>query len=169
MIFSSSVILTLPSGKIIIDGRTLAVNSEFALQVSFISQQLNCSERFIAVILHSILEDNPTLSQVDVVEQVVEEYHEYRRTLAECIRFLFQAVDLTEKGSDSSTIARIADFARHHFKRSMGDSSLPYRIFAELTNLGSVIADARTAVTNAISRTNVPQCKGVCYYLVSCM
>ncbi|KAI5120013.1 hypothetical protein M0805_008474 [Coniferiporia weirii] len=148
------------SGKVEVDGRALAVNAEFARQVSFISQQLNCSERFLAGILHSVLSDNPTINQIEAVEQAILGYHRVRRELADCLRFVFEAADVAERGHARPVHARLNDFARRQLVGGGNGSSLAYRIFAELNNLGNVIANARMAVTNAVSNTNVPGPQG---------
>ncbi|KAI9568233.1 hypothetical protein HD554DRAFT_2172644 [Boletus coccyginus] len=49
----------LQSGKISIDGRSFVVNDDFARQATFLAQPLQCSEKYVAAILHGVMSDNP--------------------------------------------------------------------------------------------------------------
>ncbi|KAL5524938.1 hypothetical protein ACEPAF_8807 [Sanghuangporus sanghuang] len=144
------------SGKVIVDGRTLSVNNEFARQVAFISQQVNCSERFIAGILHSVLSEHPTIDKVEAVEQTVLAYHQSRRELADCIRFIFEAVEKAESPDALPVHALLDDFVRRHLVKKGGEDSIASSIFVELSGMEKTIGNARIAVTNAISKTNIP-------------
>lgn len=143
-----------------IDGRPIAVNAEFARQVAFLAQQLNCSERFLAGVLHTVLTDNPTIGQVQAVELVVIEYHRIRRDLADCLSFIFEAAVVAQKGYGPAVHGRVNEFAKRQLVGGGADGSLAYRVFAELERLGTAIADARRAVTNAVSNTNIPGSQG---------
>ena len=141
------------------DGRTLSVNTEFARQVSFVSQQLNCSERFIAGILHSVLSEYPTIDQTEAVEQTVLEYHRLRRELADCLRLVFEAAEKSEGPYATPIHNLLNDYVQRHLLAN-GSSSLPSHIFTELSNFDITISNARMAVTNAISKTNIPTVTG---------
>lgn len=143
-----------------IDGRSIAVNAEFARQVAFLSQQLNCSERYLAGVLHNVLTDNPTIGQVKAVELVVIEYHNIRRNLADCLSFIFEAAVVAQKGYGPAVYGRVNEFAKRQLVGGGADGSLAYRVFAELERLSAAIADARRAVTNAVSNTNIPGFQG---------
>lgn len=137
------------------DGRPLAVNSEFIRQVTFISQQLNCSERFCSSLLHSVLTENPTIGQVEAAEQTILAYHRVRRDLADCLRFIFESADTAQKGYAQPVHARLNDFAKRQLIGSGGEGSLAHRLFVELDGLGGTIANASSAVTNAVSNTSL--------------
>ncbi|KAH8115108.1 nucleoporin Nup186/Nup192/Nup205 [Phellopilus nigrolimitatus] len=148
------------SGRVVVDGHPLQVNAEFARQVAFISQQLNCSERYCAGFLHSVLTENPTINQIEAVEQAILAFHETRRELADCLRFVFEAADAAEKADALPVHARLNDFVKRQLVGSTSEGSVAYHIFAELNNSGAAIANARAAVTNAVSNTNVPGPQG---------
>lgn len=148
-------------GKVVVDGRTLSVNSEFARQVAFISQQLDCSERIVAGILHSVLSEHPTIDKVEAVEQAVLSYHQARRELADSIRFIFEAIEKAEAPDALPVHALLDDFVRRHLIKGGGDDSIASRVFGELSGLEKTIANARVAVTNAISKTNIPGSQGM--------
>lgn len=137
------------------------MNKDFARQVSFLAAQLNCSERFFTSVTHSVLADNPTIGDVDTVEQAVLAYHKLRRDLAECLRFLFEAADAAEKGYAKPLLVRLKDFVKRQFLGSGSQASLAYRIFSEISTLNGIIATARVAVTNAVSNTTVPTTPGM--------
>ncbi|KAG6374018.1 hypothetical protein JVT61DRAFT_4654 [Boletus reticuloceps] len=86
----------LQSGKITIHGRSLAVNADFAQQVIFLAQQLKCSEKYIASILHTIMAVNPNMGPVNSIEATVAEFHQRRRHLVDCLRYLFEAAALAQ-------------------------------------------------------------------------
>ena len=147
--------IELAVGRVEVDGRQLAVNSEFAQQVKFISQQLNCSERFCSGLLHAVLAENPTIGQIEATEQTILAYHRVRRELADCLRFIFEAADTAQRGYARPIHSRLNDFAQRHLLGSNGVNSLASRLFSELDGFGSVIANARVAVTNAVSNTSL--------------
>lgn len=140
----------------VVDGRSLAVNSEFARQVAFISQQLNCSERFIAGILHSVLTENPTISHVEAVEHTVLTYHKLRRELADCLQLVFEAAEKTEEAFSLPVHALLNDFVKRQLVSNTREGSITSQIFTELHTFEATITNARTAVTNAITSTNIP-------------
>jgi hypothetical protein len=60
----------------------MAVNADFAKQAMFVAQQLECSERYAAGLLHTVLVQNPNVSPIDSIEYTLLEYHTYRRHLS---------------------------------------------------------------------------------------
>ncbi|EJD04791.1 uncharacterized protein FOMMEDRAFT_153883 [Fomitiporia mediterranea MF3/22] len=144
------------SGKVTVDGRSLSVNAEFARHVAFISQQVNCSERFVAAVLHYVLSKNPTIDKVEAVEQSVLAYHQLRRELADCLRFVFETAAKAEEPVALPIHALLNDFVRRQLIETAGHGSITHRIFVEIVNLDTAIAAARIAVTNAVSTTNIP-------------
>lgn len=138
------------------DGRSLAVNPEFTRQVTFLSQHLQCSERYCAGLLHSVLAHNPNFNKEQAVEQAVLEFHQTRRELADCLRFIFEASVSAQDGYASKVQARVNDFAKRHLIGTGGQNFIAYRVFTEISRLDEAIGNARVAVTNAISDTKIP-------------
>ena len=58
-----------------VDGKPLTFNVDFAHQVLFLSQQLDCSEIYVAGLLHSVMTENPNIGSVECIEATVAEFH----------------------------------------------------------------------------------------------
>ena len=97
---------------------------------------------------------------MQAVEQAVLEYHRVRRETADCLRFIFEAADSAQRGFVVNTRIRLNEFAKRYLVDGGGEGSLAARVFTELENLGGAIADARVAVTNAVSNTRLPNTQG---------
>ncbi|EIW76673.1 hypothetical protein CONPUDRAFT_92653 [Coniophora puteana RWD-64-598 SS2] len=151
----------LQSGKISVGGRSLAVNADFAQQAIFLAQQLQCSENYVASILHTIMSDNPNTSPEQCMEAAVAEFHQRRRHLADCLRYLFEAAELAEIQDAPRLYMRINAFVQQELippaKVGAGDASLAYRIFSQVDALGGVLAHAQTAKQSAVSNTVAPK------------
>ncbi|KAF7966977.1 hypothetical protein HWV62_36310 [Athelia sp. TMB] len=153
------------SGKTVVNGRSIAVNADFARQVIFLSQQLDCSEQYIAGLLHDIMLYNPNITTVDCIEAVIVEFHQRRRHLVDCLRYIFEAAQLAESANVPRIYLRLDAFTRQHLIPSSktppgGDATLAFTIFRELENLGSVIAKVQAAKQNAVSNTAAPAAQG---------
>ncbi|KDQ54533.1 hypothetical protein JAAARDRAFT_38210 [Jaapia argillacea MUCL 33604] len=152
----------LESGKTTINGRSLSVNVEFTRQVVFISQQLNCSERYVAGLLHSIMVENPNITQTDLIEATILEFHERRRHISDCLVFLLQASDAASAGAAPQVYYDLDRFVREYLMpvqdKTLG--SLPFKIWKEIENLGNVISTAQNARQCAVSDTVAPSAQG---------
>ncbi|KAL6308871.1 nucleoporin Nup186/Nup192/Nup205 [Sparassis latifolia] len=150
----------LESGKITVDGRPLAVNTDFARQTVFLSQQLDCSERYIASLLQDVVAENPNMTRERCIEAAVLEFHVRRRQLAECLRYIFEAAEMVESQDAPPLCARIDLFVRQQLLPAPGGPagglSLASKIFQEVHNLGNVLSKAQTARQNARSNTVAP-------------
>ncbi|EMD35026.1 hypothetical protein CERSUDRAFT_125016 [Gelatoporia subvermispora B] len=144
------------TGKVVVNGRSLAVNADFARQVIFISQQLDCSERYVAGLLHDVVSQNPNMNQQATVEATIFEYHDRRRQLAECLRLIFEAAEASESSGMPPIYERVDYFVRTQLVPAAGGLSLPSKVFQEIHNLGNVLAKAQMARQNARSETMVP-------------
>lgn len=144
-------------GRVEVDGRPLAVNTDFARQVKFIANQLNVSERFCAGLLHGVLSESPTSSEASAVEHAILEYHRFRRELADCLRFVFEISTAALGGHAPPIFSRVDDFVKRFLA---GKDSIATKVFAEIVVLDAAIVNARTAVVNAVSNTNVPNSQG---------
>lgn len=148
------------AGKITVNGRSLAVNADFAHQAIFLAQQLKCSEKYIASILHAIMADNPNISPVNLIEAAIVEFHLRRRHLVDCLCYLFEAAALAQLSDPSRLHLRLEAFVRQELvpaTKSVGaDASLAFRIFKEIQSLGTAVAHAQTARQNAQSNTVPP-------------
>ncbi|KAG1816317.1 nucleoporin Nup186/Nup192/Nup205 [Suillus subaureus] len=150
----------LRSGRITINGRSFAVNADFAQQAIFLAQQLKSSEKYIASILHSVMTENPNIGPVGCIEATVVEFHQRRRHLVDCLRYIFEAAELAELPDAPRLYKRLDAFARQDLVLSAkgpgGEVSLALRIFKELENLGNTVARAQQAKQCAVSNTVAP-------------
>ncbi|KAE9406107.1 hypothetical protein BT96DRAFT_955003 [Gymnopus androsaceus JB14] len=150
------------AGKTVINGKQVAVNSEFAGQVIFLSQYLECSERHVAGLIHSIMTQNPNINPVSCLELAVAEFHSRRRHLVDCIRYLLEAAEAAESPDAPPLYHHIDRYVRNDLAAPQttpggGEIPLAYRIFKEMENLGSVIARADNARKSAQTNTTLPQ------------
>ena len=147
-------------GKITINGRSVAVNADFAKQAVFLSQQLECSERYVAGLLQDVMTHNPNLTQEQCIEAAIMEYHTRRRELADCLGTILQAAERAEAGDASPLHQRIGMFVRqqllHPAGRTGAGLSLAMKLFQEIHNVGNALAKAQAARQNARSDSVAP-------------
>lgn len=152
------------AGKITVNGRSLAVNADFAQQAIFLAQQLKCSEKYIAGILHATMSANPNMGLVNAIEASVVEFHQRRRHLVDCLRYLFEAAELAQLPDAPRLYLRLEAFVRQELvpaaKSAGADASLASRIFKEIDSLGAAVAQAHTARQNAQTNTVPPSGPG---------
>ncbi|KAH7924355.1 hypothetical protein BV22DRAFT_1035258 [Leucogyrophana mollusca] len=154
----------LQSGKIVVNGRSLAVNTDFAQQAIFLAQQLGCSEKYIAGILHSIMTENPNIGPVNSIEAAVVEFHQRRRHLVDCLRYILEAAEVAETPDAPRLYARLDAFVRSELvpgtRVSGGEVPLAHRIMSQTENLGLAIVRAQGAKQGAPSNTTAPSSQG---------
>jgi nuclear pore complex protein Nup205 len=144
----------------------VAVNPDFARQVLFLARELDCSERYIAEILHRITIQNPHLNAVAATEAVVVEFHRRRRDVAESLLLLLQAVDGVSGADSSDTLRQLAGFVYQQLLP--GDATngsqvtLAMRVFAALEGLNSMISNVQIQKQNARSNTADAAGQGKC-------
>lgn len=146
-------------GKVVLDGRSLAVNPDFAQQAIFLAQQLKCSEKYIASILHQVMIENPNVDSVMVMEATIVEFHKRRRHLIDCLRYLVESAEVAESSGAPRLYVRLEAFVRHELvpaAQTGNDESLAHRVFVAIEALGSTVAEAYTAKQNATSTTTPP-------------
>ncbi|KAF9463318.1 nucleoporin Nup186/Nup192/Nup205 [Collybia nuda] len=148
------------SGRTVIDGRQVAVNSDFTRQVIFLSQQLDCSERYIAGLLHNAMAENPNISPVQCLEATIAEFHQRRRHLVDCLLYLVEATEAAEAPDLPPTYARIANYVRVELLGTSAGDAFALKIFKQLEGLDSVIGRADLARKNASSNTTLPSGQG---------
>ncbi|KAF7300289.1 hypothetical protein MKEN_01353000 [Mycena kentingensis (nom. inval.)] len=95
----------LESGKILLDGRQVAVNAEFTRHALFLSQQLEASERYVAGLLHQITTQNPNISVADSLERIVRELQNLGNTMVKAEAALTNARTATIAPSGQPGIA----------------------------------------------------------------
>ncbi|KAF9529076.1 nucleoporin Nup186/Nup192/Nup205 [Crepidotus variabilis] len=148
------------SGKPILNNKATAVNADFARQVIFLSQQLDCSEKYVAETLQEIMFSNPNVGPVGCLEDTVTTYHQRRRDLVDCLRFLLDATEEAESSDSRPLYKKIGKFVKTELlpgtRTSAGDVSLGSKLFKELEQLDVVLGKADAARKNAGSNTVPP-------------
>ncbi|PPQ63451.1 hypothetical protein CVT24_004983 [Panaeolus cyanescens] len=152
------------SGKPIINGKPTAVNADFARQTVFLAQQLHCSEKYIAGVLHNVTSHNPNIEAVPCMELAVSTFHQRRRHLVESLRFLMEATEAAELPEAPSTYKSLSRFVVSELlpgtKTAAGDVSLAHKILKEIEQLDILIGKADNARKNAGSNTVAPTGQG---------
>lgn len=120
------------SGKPTINGKSTAVNGDFARQAIFLAQQLNCSEKYVAEVLHHVAIENPNISAVNSMELGLATFHQRRRHLVDSLRFLLEATEAAELPDAPVTYKRIARFVKGEVLVPAGEDSLASKIFKDL-------------------------------------
>lgn len=136
------------------------MNSDFTRQVIFLSQQLDCSERYVAGLLHNAMSENPNISPVQCLEITIAEYHQRRRHLVDCLLYLMEATEASEAPDLPPTYARIANFVRVELLGAPAAEAFALKIFKQVEALDVVIGKADLARKSASSNTTLPSGQG---------
>ncbi|KAK0463078.1 nucleoporin Nup186/Nup192/Nup205, partial [Desarmillaria tabescens] len=146
------------SGKALINGKQVAVNAEFARQVIFLSQQLDCSERYVAGLLQKVVAENPNVGPVDSIELAISEYHQRRRHLVDSLRYLYEAT-IAEAPDDTLVYSQIYRFVKEELQ-GLGpegvEASLTLKIIKEFGALDTALSKTDAARKSARSNTVAP-------------
>jgi nuclear pore complex protein Nup205 len=142
-----------------VNGKPLAVNADFARQVIFLSQHLDCSERYVAGISHSIMSENPNISPANSLEAAIVEFHQRRRDVVDSLRYCLEAAEVGATDSAPSLYKRLYRFVRNEIILE-GGKDFSLRVFMEVDRLGNVIAKAQREKQNAVSNTTAPSAQG---------
>lgn len=155
-------------GKLIVNNKTTAVNTIFAQQAIFLSQQLNCSEKYIASILYDVMVKNPNIGSTYCLEKSISDFHQHRRDLVDCLRYLFDAGEAAEVPNAPSTYKLITKFATSELlpgtNMPTGQVTLASKLCKEIELLEVEIGKADNARKNAGSNT---QGQSKCYQMLS--
>ncbi|KAI0063325.1 hypothetical protein BV25DRAFT_416650 [Artomyces pyxidatus] len=146
----------LQGGKTTLNGRQMTVNNDFATQVIFLAQTLDCSERYVAGLMRHVISENINRVPVDILEEVILEHHRRRRDLAECLRFLLEASELGKLPDPVPIHRRIAVFVNQSiipFDASPSPPLLGWKVLTHIEGSEQAIANAQTAKQNAGSTT----------------
>ncbi|KAF8622638.1 hypothetical protein AX15_006886 [Amanita polypyramis BW_CC] len=147
------------SGRVVVDGRRIGINAESARQILFLSEQLECSERYIASLLQSVMAENPNVSPVNCIEVTVAQFHQRRRHLVDSLRYLLEAADAAERTETSASVQRLQHFVRFELVDGDSDKGGPYlatKLFKEMERVDSQLARTLTVRRNAVSNTTSP-------------
>ncbi|KAG6837756.1 hypothetical protein H0H93_001683 [Arthromyces matolae] len=145
------------SGKTVINGKHVAVNTDFARQSIFLSQQLDCSERCVAEALYNVMSENPNIDTLNCLELAIARFHQGRRDLVDCVDLLIQAAIAFTTASRSSAISHLSEFVMNQLIYGVKevDNVWGSRIFREIDGLDSLLATVDNARKCAPSLTTL--------------
>lgn len=107
---------------------------------------------------------NPNIGPLSCLEMTVANFHERRRHLVDCLRFLLEATETAEVPEAPATYARIAKFIQSELlpgtRALTGDVTLASNLFKEIEQLETEIGRADNARKNAGSNTVAPTGQG---------
>jgi nuclear pore complex protein Nup205 len=145
----------------------VAINIEFARQVLFLSQQLECSERYTATLLDEVMKENPNIDATTSMEMTVELFHLRRRHLVDSLRYLVDATEAAESTGENQTYMRLAQYFITELVPASpgqgGSFTLVTRIWKQIEQLDAFIGRADNARRGAASNTVAPsgQCRSI--------
>jgi nuclear pore complex protein Nup205 len=151
-------------GKITVNGKSAAVNKDFASQAIFLSQELDCSERYVAGVLHHVMSENPNIGPVQCMELTVATFHQRRRDLVDSLRFLLEATEASELPDAPTVYQRLGTFVKAELlfgpRSGASEPTMARKVFKEIEQLDDLIGKADAARKNAGSNTVVPSGQG---------
>jgi nuclear pore complex protein Nup205 len=109
---------------------------------------------------------SPNITSVSCIEAVIVEFHQRRRHLVDCLRYIFEAAELAEATDVPRIFMQLDAFTRQQLIPAAhppagGDVTLAFTIFREMENLGIVIAKVQGMKQNAVSNTVAPSSQGL--------
>ena len=97
--------------------------------------------------------ENPNINPVICLEVTVDKFHERRRQVVDCLRFLLEATEAAEEPDMPPTYTRIANFVKSELlpgsRELTGEMTLASKLFKEVEQLETEIAKADAARKNA--------------------
>lgn len=101
---------------------------------------------------------NPNISQDQLIEATILEFHLRRRQLAECLRYIFEAGEFAQSEDPPLLYEQLDDFIRGQILR--GGARFPRRLFTEIDKLEDAISRVQVERQNARSNTAAPSQQG---------
>ena len=134
-------------------GQQLSINDDFATQVIYIARVLDCLERHIAGLMQHVISNNPNLTPVYILEEVVLEHHQRRHELADSLRLLLEA-------SKISPIPALHAHLQHFVKTQVipsegadsilfGEKGLGWTVSLKIEAIDKTLSQALAAKQNA--------------------
>jgi nuclear pore complex protein Nup205 len=101
--------------------------------------------------------DNPNLSLLDCIESAILEFHNRRRYLVDCLRYLFEATTFAQSPEALPIHIQLESYARQKLipPPAAGEAHLSHKLLLQIQALSQPMARLHTAVQNAASDTQV--------------
>ena len=135
------------------NGKSLAVNQDFAQGVIFLSEQLECSEKYCAELLNRVSTREPHL---DLLRRLELSHHEKRQTILNILNRLLEALSAWRQagaGIDFDLLARIAEQGPAFVQEEPPGEKLINKPFKEIVAVKMQADLVRGWLVNATSQT----------------
>jgi nuclear pore complex protein Nup205 len=132
------------------------VNQNFAQGVIFLSEQLECSEKYCAELLNRVSTREPNLDLLRRLELAVEEHHEKRQTTLNILTRLLEALSAWRQVGTSvefDLLARIAEQGLAFVQEGQPSEKLVGKLLKEIVAVKRQADLVRGRLVNATSRT----------------
>lgn len=112
------------------------------------------------------MSQNPNLSAIHYIESVIVEFHQRRRHLVDCLRYIFEAAELAESADAPRIFKRLDAFTKQQLIPAIrspagGEVTLAASVLKEIETLGAVIVKVQGMRQNAVSNTVAPSDQGI--------
>ena len=132
------------------------MNQDFAQGVIFLSEQLECSEKYCAELLNRVSTREPNLDLLRRLELAVEEHHEKRHTILNILTRLLEALSTWRRagtGIELDIIARIAEQGLAFVQEGQPGQKLVNKLLKETVVVKRQADLVRGRLINATSQT----------------
>jgi len=132
------------------------VNQDFAQGVIFLSEQLECSEKYCAELLNRVSTREPNLDLLRRLELAVEEHHEKRQTILNILTRLLEALSAWRQvgvGVEFDLVARIAEQGLAFVQEGQPGQKLVNKLLKEIVVVTTQADLVRRRLVNATSQT----------------
>ena len=112
------------------------------------------------------MSQNPNLGAVHYIETIIVEFHQRRRHLVDCLRYILEAAELAESADVPRIFKRLDAFTKQHLilatrSPAGGEVTLAASVLKEIETLGAVIVKVQGMRQNAASNTVAPSDQGM--------
>ena len=132
------------------------MNQDFAQGVIFLSEQLECSEKYCAELLNRVSTREPNLDLLRRLELAVEEHHEKRQTILNILTRLLEALSAWRQvgvGVEFDLVARIAEQGLAFVQEGQPGQKLVNKLLKEIVVVTTQADLVRRRLVNATSQT----------------
>ena len=132
------------------------MNQDFAQGVIFLSEQLECSEKYCAELLNRVSTREPNLDLLRRLELAVEEHHEKRQTILNILTRLLEALSAWRQvgaGIEFDLLARVAEQGLALVQEGQPGDKLINKLLKEIVVVKNQADLVRGRLVSATSQT----------------
>ena len=141
------------------------MNQDFAQGVIFLSEQLDCSEKYCAELLNRVSTREPNLDLLRRLELAVEEHHEKRQTILNILNQLLEALSACKQagaGVEFDLLARISEQGLAFVQEGPPGERLINKLLKEIVAVKRQADLVRGRLVNATSQTATGRTRSYC-------